>query len=104
MYFTRTTLRDLGLRIALGHGGSTCPQARTERLEAITDAGVKSMAVEFCACPDTPIDKDQLQERGWWPMRSNFVSALSLQVLDAVFPPEPESSESESEASEGSAE
>ncbi|KAJ7929654.1 hypothetical protein B0H13DRAFT_2307331 [Mycena leptocephala] len=107
VYFTRTTLRDIGLRIALGHEGGTCPQGRAERLEAITDAGVKSVAVEFCCCPDAPSDKDQLKTRGWLHMRSNFVSALSLEVLKLVFAPEPEpadesQSDSESETSETS--
>jgi hypothetical protein len=63
------------------------------------------VAVEFCCCPDAPSDQDQLKARGWWPMRSNFVAALSLEVFNVVFPPEPAAeseSESESEESSGS--
>ncbi|KAJ7897377.1 hypothetical protein B0H13DRAFT_2337910 [Mycena leptocephala] len=100
-YFTRTTLRDLGLRIPLGHGRELCPQGRPERLEAITEGGVKSVGVIFCCCEGAPSDKEQVKARGWWPMRSNFVSALSLEVLDEILAADPESeAEAEAEASD----
>ncbi|KAJ7170449.1 hypothetical protein C8R43DRAFT_1120879 [Mycena crocata] len=93
-YFTRITLRDLGLRVAFGHGGAPCPA----RLEAITTTGLQTVTVDFCTCPGAFTDGDQIKAHGWWPFHNHFVSALPLAFLES-FPPLLSDSESESEGS-----
>ncbi|KAJ7119305.1 hypothetical protein C8R43DRAFT_1137001 [Mycena crocata] len=83
-FFMRTDLRELGLRITLGHGGATCPNARSAKLEAITPVGLRTVAVEFCACANAWSDSDQIKAHGWWPLGANFCSALDKHELDRV--------------------
>ncbi|KAJ7030416.1 hypothetical protein C8F04DRAFT_1263939 [Mycena alexandri] len=80
-YYTHTTFYHLGLRLQLGHSGEPCPTPRLERREAVTLRGIKTVAIDFCACPDGPSEYDQIKAHGWWPMRSNFICALPLRVL-----------------------
>ncbi|KAJ7363890.1 hypothetical protein DFH08DRAFT_949529 [Mycena albidolilacea] len=86
-YYISTTLRDLGLRIGFGHGRGTCPHPRPERLEAITPTGIKTVLVDFCTCDGAYSDEDQIKAHGWWPMRSNFVSAMPLWVVNLLLLP-----------------
>ncbi|KAJ7198723.1 hypothetical protein GGX14DRAFT_573202 [Mycena pura] len=80
--FTRTTLRDMGLRVGFGHSGATCPRPRPGRLEALTINGVFQVSVDYCTCPGAPGRAEQIKAHGWWPMWSNFCSALPHDVLD----------------------
>ncbi|KAJ7161943.1 hypothetical protein C8R43DRAFT_1123651 [Mycena crocata] len=83
-HFRRACLRDLGLRIALGHGGATCPNKRGGRLEALAPTGLHTVSVDFCACPDAWSEDDQIKAHGWWPLGSNFCSALDRHTLEAL--------------------
>ncbi|KAJ7432014.1 hypothetical protein B0H11DRAFT_2248605 [Mycena galericulata] len=83
-YYTKITLRELGLRIGLGHGGATCPNSRPGRLEAITMTGIHSVAVDYCTCANAYSRDDQIKAHGWWPLRSNFCSAMTLEQLTAL--------------------
>lgn len=74
-------MRDMGLRIAFGHDGATCPQLRPDRLEAITTRGIVTVNVDFCACVDATSDEEQIKAHGWQVMRSNFVLAIPLAVV-----------------------
>ncbi|KAJ7902355.1 hypothetical protein B0H13DRAFT_2335645 [Mycena leptocephala] len=86
-YYTPTTLYDMGLRIAFGHAGARCPSFRADRLEAVTVRGIKTVRVDFCACDRADRDVEQIMERGWWPLGSNFVSGLLRDVLDSIVEP-----------------
>ncbi|KAJ7808591.1 hypothetical protein B0H14DRAFT_2608740 [Mycena olivaceomarginata] len=79
--YTVTSLRDLGLRIALGHAGATCAQRCTERVEAITVRGMVTVTVDFCSCEGAVCPEEQMRAHGWQPMRSNFVLAVPLAVM-----------------------
>ncbi|KAJ7803239.1 hypothetical protein B0H14DRAFT_2613608 [Mycena olivaceomarginata] len=69
-YYTLASLRDMGLRIAFGHDGATCPQLRPDRLEAITTRGIVTVNVDFCACVDATSDEEQIKAHGWqFPFR-----------------------------------
>ncbi|KAJ7694008.1 hypothetical protein B0H14DRAFT_3530914 [Mycena olivaceomarginata] len=109
-YYISATLRDLGLRIGFGHGRGTCPHPRPERLEAITPTGIKTVLVDFCTCDGAYSDDDQIKAHGWWPMRSNFVSAMPLWVVNLLLLPaeadagdsnEPGDSDSDEESDSG---
>jgi hypothetical protein len=71
----------MGLRVGFGHGGETCPRPRPAWLEAITNHGIKTVAVDLCTCRGAYDDEGQIKAHGWWPMRGNFVSALTREVL-----------------------
>ncbi|KAJ7021502.1 hypothetical protein C8F04DRAFT_1273623 [Mycena alexandri] len=60
-YYTHTTFYHLGLRLQLGHSGEPCPTPRLERREAVTLRGIKTVAIDFCACPDGPSEYDQIK-------------------------------------------
>ncbi|KAJ7029074.1 hypothetical protein C8F04DRAFT_1265293 [Mycena alexandri] len=66
-YYTHTTFYHLGLRIKLGHSSDVCPAPRLGRREAITPKAIKTVAVEFCACPNGASEDDQIKAHGWWP-------------------------------------
>ncbi|KAJ7702613.1 hypothetical protein B0H14DRAFT_3527199 [Mycena olivaceomarginata] len=53
----------------------------SSRLEAITNHGIKTVAVDLCTCRGAYDDEGQIKAHGWWPMRGNFVSALTWEVL-----------------------
>ncbi|KAJ7827784.1 hypothetical protein B0H14DRAFT_2595099 [Mycena olivaceomarginata] len=79
--YTVTSLRDLGLRIALGHAGATCAQRCTERVEVITVRGMVTVTIDFCGCEGAVCPEEQMRAHGWQPMRSNFVLAVPLAVM-----------------------
>ncbi|KAJ7109544.1 hypothetical protein C8R43DRAFT_1139647 [Mycena crocata] len=95
-HFARIQLRELGLRVSLGHGGQHCPKPRGAQLEAITTTGLHTVAVDFCTCEGAYSDDDQIKAHGWWPFHANFVSALPLAFL-ARFPALEDSSDLDSE-------
>ncbi|KAJ7740336.1 hypothetical protein B0H16DRAFT_1729033 [Mycena metata] len=102
-YYTHVTFYNLGLRIKLGHSGDACPSPRLERREALTVRGLKTLAVEFCACANAASEAHQIKARGWWPMRSNFICALPLLTLP-LGPVESDKSDRESSDSDSGSE
>lgn len=69
LFFGRTTLKDLGLRIGLGHApGRFCASAKLGNKDfvVIHTNGVHTVHLEFCRCTDVtwPI---QLLRIGWFP-------------------------------------
>ncbi|KAI0743720.1 hypothetical protein C8Q80DRAFT_1122131 [Daedaleopsis nitida] len=51
VYFKRTSLRDIGLIVQLGHGGSTCPNRTPPHcLVVYTPEGIHQVSVRFCEC------------------------------------------------------
>ncbi|KAJ7713259.1 hypothetical protein B0H14DRAFT_3491665 [Mycena olivaceomarginata] len=103
-YYIPATLHQIGLRVGFGHGGGTCPKPRPARLEAITVCGIKTVTVDFCTCRGAYDDDGQIKAHGWWPMRGNFVSALTREMLVVLVPRQPDagdSSEAEESGSDG---
>ncbi|KAJ7837781.1 hypothetical protein B0H14DRAFT_3701760 [Mycena olivaceomarginata] len=83
-YYIPATLREIGLRVGFSHGGGTCPRPRPERLEAVTVTGIKTVNVDFCTCPSAGSDDDQIKAHRWWPLGSNFVSVMTVEMLDVL--------------------
>ncbi|KAJ7264468.1 hypothetical protein B0H12DRAFT_1230666 [Mycena haematopus] len=104
------TLREIGVRVRLGHVGERCPHPREDQLEGLSMQGITTLTVEFCRCDGAWSDDDQIKARGWWPLGSNFVSVVSLQVLRVLVPNEPtepalsEASDESGSESDGSGE
>ncbi|KAJ7925440.1 hypothetical protein B0H13DRAFT_1600492 [Mycena leptocephala] len=67
---TRTGLRDLGLRIQLGHPpGVVCPSRKPAANDFVLYSltGVHELTVDFCGCPGWPERRMQLMRICWWP-------------------------------------
>ncbi|KAF8129675.1 hypothetical protein K438DRAFT_2136108 [Mycena galopus ATCC 62051] len=67
---TRTGLRDLGLRVQLGHPlGVMCPQRKAAANDFVLYdlTGVHTLAVDFCACLPRTERRTQLLCVCWWP-------------------------------------
>src|SRR5882762_2725004 len=69
LFFQRSSLKDLGLRVQLGHApGRFCPTKEPGHKNfAVIDAnGIHSVAVDFCRCASI-LHRAQLLRIGWWP-------------------------------------
>jgi hypothetical protein len=70
-FFDRESLRNLGLRLQLGHEGSACPcpSAGPPGFMIFDNSGVHSMNIDYCDCPndDVPDRRTQLLRQGWFP-------------------------------------
>jgi len=72
LFFQKTTLRELGLQIQLGHGpGHVCPtkEAGHKNFVVIDSNGIHEVHIDFCQCCSVPRHQ-QLLCIGWWPSTS----------------------------------
>lgn len=73
--FSKTTLKDLGLRIQLGHGGAACgcPLRSPLDFNVIDVTGFHLLAIDFCDCRRDGIlhRRTQLLHAGWFPATFN---------------------------------
>lgn len=69
MFFEKTSLQMLGLRIQLGHVDLHCllPKPAPTTFIVIDTNGIHSVAVDFCHCNDIVSKRQQLMRAGWWP-------------------------------------
>ncbi|KAJ7215151.1 hypothetical protein C8J57DRAFT_1440578 [Mycena rebaudengoi] len=87
-FFSRTTLRELGLRLQLGHwegNDHRCPlpeQVRGDSFVIIDDHGVHDVAVDFCGCGHGGSHNMQLLRGGLYPATTtNPRTAATFAVL-----------------------
>lgn len=69
LFFGRTSLRELGLRVQLGHApGRACPtkQAVNTGFRVIHSNGIHAVAVDKCRCHGVEV-RTQFMRIGWWP-------------------------------------
>lgn len=69
LFFQRSSLKDLGLRVQLGHPpGRFCPTKEPghKHFTVINSNAIHSIAVDFCRCTPVP-HQIQLLRMGWWP-------------------------------------
>lgn len=69
LFFQRTTLCDLGLRVQLGHAyGRSCPTrlAANATFRVVHSNGIHHVAIDQCRCRGVDFYK-QLLSIGWWP-------------------------------------
>lgn len=86
-FFERVTLKDLGLRIQLGHEpGKPClnPKTATNDDFVVVDChGVHSVALSFCDCDQKQPPEIQLLRAHWYPATGgNPKSAATFGVLE----------------------
>lgn len=69
LFYQRCTLKELGLRIQLGHApGRFCPTAlaANKDFHVMHTNGIHNVAINYCRCVDVPYHI-QLLRIGWWP-------------------------------------
>ena len=69
-FFRSISLRDLDLRVQLGHiQGKICPfrQRGHKDFVVLASNGIHILAIDFCGCVGGPSHHLQLLEVGWWP-------------------------------------
>ncbi|KAF9490826.1 hypothetical protein BDN71DRAFT_1399289, partial [Pleurotus eryngii] len=69
-YFEKCTLWALGLRIQLGHPRTVaCPLVKRGHVDfvVIHVNGIHLVDVDFCGCPGSLDNFEQLLDVGWWP-------------------------------------
>ncbi|KAF7291342.1 CxC2 domain-containing protein [Mycena indigotica] len=74
VYFKKTSLRDLGLRIQFSHPlGQKCSLPRPGRPDfvVLADNGFHDVAVDFCGCVANEPHYIQLLKAGWYPSTSD---------------------------------
>ena len=88
-FFERTSLKDLGLRVQLGHPiGSTCtnPRANAKSFFILHINGVHEVTVNFCDCDkksDTGNWRVQCLRREWFPAtQKNPETCFTFRVME----------------------
>jgi CxC2 like cysteine cluster associated with KDZ transposases len=84
-FFAKSNLKDLGLRVQLGHGGACCssPLPGASDFVVFDVSGVHQVAVDFCDCRSNGFvhKRNQLFRVGWFPAtfdRPKTVFTLSV--------------------------
>ncbi|EDR11733.1 uncharacterized protein LACBIDRAFT_314283 [Laccaria bicolor S238N-H82] len=71
-FFDKTCLKDLGLRVQLGHGGGVCPCPSPGPLDfrVFDMSGIHIVNIDYCDCPNdnVPNQKTQLLQQGRFPV------------------------------------
>lgn len=86
-FFQRTTLRELGLRIQLGHPvGQRCPnpmKASTDCFTIIDMHGIHVVGLDYCECSQANPKTVQLLRARLWPSTTiDPQSAATFRVLE----------------------
>ena len=79
------TLKDLGLRVQLGHSfGQYCPFRETGNKDFVVIGmnGIHQVNVDFCGCPRHPEPYIQLLEMQWWP--STPIAPQTAATMDVL--------------------
>jgi hypothetical protein len=69
LFFQRSSLQNLGLRVQLGHApGRHCPTKENghKNFVVIDSNGIHSVNVDYCRCAAVP-HRSQLLRIGWYP-------------------------------------
>lgn len=87
LFFDKTNLQKLGLRVQLGHGGAPCPlpQAGPPNFLVIDTSGVHHVSVDFCDCRSNGFihKRTQILRAGWFPATVNRPqTAFTFDILD----------------------
>ncbi|KAG2099572.1 uncharacterized protein F5147DRAFT_747267 [Suillus discolor] len=86
-YFERVTLKNLGLRIQLGHAvHEKCPnpcQAFNDDFVVIDSCGIHEVLLDFCNCAGAKSHVQQLLRMSWFPSTTaDPKTAATFRVLD----------------------
>ncbi|KAJ8518864.1 hypothetical protein ONZ45_g4098 [Pleurotus djamor] len=82
--FQKITLREMGLRVQLGHGGSHCPvpEAAAKSFTVIHTNGLHTVAVDYCNCDKRVARTSQLFQARWYPATVKFpATCATLEMI-----------------------
>ena len=87
-FFVATSLKDLGLRVQLGHGGQPCvsPSEGPKKFSVLDTSGIHYVAIDFCDCRTNGLvpRRVQLLRAGWFPATFNRPQTVfTFRMLDA---------------------
>ncbi|KAG5222178.1 CxC2 domain-containing protein [Salix suchowensis] len=85
-HFQRTTLKELGLRVQLGHLDLECvhPERGAKVFTVLHTNGIHIISVDFCACEHRVPHRIQLLRAGWYPATTDYPeSCASLDLLNS---------------------
>lgn len=85
VYFAKTSLYNLRLRVYLGHEGQPCPRAYkiTDGFTLVDTTGIHTLKVVFCGCDAHPPQNIQLLRARWFPASMiSPRSAFTFEVLN----------------------
>lgn len=81
-YFESLTLRDLGLRVQLGHNiGKSClllSHAFNDNFVLIDTLGIHPVAVDFCGCSKAQSHTKQILRVGWFPVTTTDLRTAAM--------------------------
>ncbi|KAJ7779971.1 hypothetical protein B0H16DRAFT_1299968 [Mycena metata] len=85
-YFSKITLKDLGLRIQFGHHDCVRPKPAMEGFVVLHLNGIQEVNVDFCGCDVAALHGSpyvQLLRRGWYPATTKLPgTAATFELLD----------------------
>ncbi|KAI0043482.1 hypothetical protein FA95DRAFT_1498510, partial [Auriscalpium vulgare] len=87
-FFERVALRDLGVRVQLGHDGLPCPSPfeRSAPIVVIDLSGIHEVAINYCDCGHVSAQRlAQLLRASWWPATVNRPSTVTTFATLKVF-------------------
>ncbi|KAJ7089513.1 hypothetical protein C8R43DRAFT_1142184 [Mycena crocata] len=84
--FEKVPLKDLGLRVQLGHAGCVKPRPAPENFVVLDTNSIHEVAVDFCGCSQAVLHGEpyvQLLRAGWYPATVDKPqTAATFAVLD----------------------
>lgn len=84
-FFDKTSLRDLGLQVQLGHSGGRCPcpERGPQTFTVFALSGVHHVDINYCGCHDEPVSKTvQILRQGWFP--ASFIRPQTAFTFDCL--------------------
>ncbi|KAK6966340.1 CxC2 domain-containing protein [Favolaschia claudopus] len=86
VFFERSSLKELGLRIQFGHADCPRPQAAHKNFVVLDVGGIHEVSVDFCGCEresEMGLHRTQLLRHRWFPATHDDPrSAATFRVLD----------------------
>ncbi|KAJ6478255.1 hypothetical protein C8R45DRAFT_1101644 [Mycena sanguinolenta] len=82
-FFKPTSLKDLGLRVQLGHAGCLHLQRGREDFVVLDLGHIHNVSIDFCGCTGRPEHRVQLLRWCWFPATHDMPkTAATLRVLE----------------------
>jgi len=85
-FFSKESLKALGLCVQLGHRGSLCPcpSPGLPGFMVFDTSGVHSVNIDYCECPydSMPDRRTQLLRQGWFP--ATFTQPNTVFTFDCL--------------------
>ena len=87
LFFEKTTLKEMGLRVQLGHMVSVClvPRPGHKDFIVLHTNGLHYVAVDFCGCDHRITSRQQLLRIEWYPATVHYPQTCATYRLLELF-------------------